>query len=407
MPFDVLLPQWGMGMNDGLVIKWLKQEGDAVTKGEPLVEIESSKVNSEVESPGDGTLARIVVPEGMTVDVGVRLAVVLADGETADLPEPMSASQAPAASPTAGPTAPPTPTPQSAAPAAAPPTAAGGRRQVTPIARRIAGELGVDVDSVSGTGPGGRVTEKDVRVAAEAGPAPTAAGVGPPVGKPVQLTGLRGAIARRMGESAAIPQVTLTTEVDVTATSELMSQLLRDWRSHRLRPQFQDLVLKAVARALTEHPRANSHLVDGEVREIASVNLGFALAVPDGLLVPVVQEADGKSILEIAQHVRDIAKRVREGHQTVEDLSWGTFTVTGLGSFGVDAFNPLLNPPEVGILGFGRIVQKPAVVDGEITVRSMLWLSLTFDHRAWDGAPAGEFLHAVSSHLSDPGWMVD
>lgn len=401
MPFDVLLPQWGMGMNDGLVIKWLKQEGEAVTKGEPLVEIESSKVNAEVESPGDGTLARIVVPEGMTVDVGVRLAVVLADGETADLPEPMSASQAPqAAAPATAPaTAPP--------PTAAPPTAPGGRRQVTPIARRIARELGVDVDTVNGTGPGGRVTEGDVRAAAEAGPAPAAADGGPPVRQTVQLTGLRGAIARRMGESAAIPQVTLTTEVDITASSELMNQLVRDWRSHRLRPQFQDLVLKAVARALTEHPRANSHMADGEVREIANVNLGFALAVPDGLLVPVIREAEGKSLLEIAQHVREVAKRVREGNQTVEDLSWGTFTVTGLGSFGVDAFNPLLNPPEVGILGFGRIVQKPAVVDSEIVVRSTLWLSLTFDHRAWDGAPAGEFLHAVSSHLSDPGWMVD
>ena len=401
MPFDVLLPQWGMGMNDGLVIKWLKQEGEAVTKGEPLVEIESSKVNADVESPGDGTLARIVVPEGMTVDVGAMLAVVLAEGETADLPEPMSPSQAPqSAAPAAAPAASP------AAPAA-PATAPGGRRQVTPVARRVAGELGVDVDSVNGTGPGGRVTEQDVRAAAEAGPAPAVAGEGPPVSQTVKLTGLRGAIARRMGESAAIPQVTLTTEVDVTASSELMNQLVRDWRSHRLRPQFQDLVLKAVARALTEHPRANSHLVDGEVREIANVNLGFALAVPDGLLVPVIHEADGKSLLEIAQHVREVAKRVREGNQTVEDLSWGTFTITGLGSFGIDAFNPLLNPPEVGILGFGRIVQKPAVVDGEIAVRSMLWLGLTFDHRAWDGAPAGEFLHAVSSHLSDPGWMVD
>lgn len=400
MPFDVLLPQWGMGMNDGTVIKWLKQEGDAVEQGDPLVEIESSKVNGEVESPGAGKLARIVVPEGMTVDTGTRLAVVLAEGETAELPEPMSTAATATAPLPASPSASAAPSPP-AAPAAPP---SGERRQVTPIARRVAKELDVDVDTVTGTGPGGRVTEQDVRTAAAGTPDTVA---GPPVREVVALRGLRGAIARRMAESAQIPTVTLTSEVDVTETDDLMVRLVREWRRDRIRPQFQDLVLKAVARSLSEQPRANAHFMGGEIRELAEVNLGFALAVPDGLLVPVVSNADRKSVLEIAQDVRGATTRVRGGHQTVEDLSGGTFTVTGLGSFGVDAFNPLINPPEVGILGFGRVAQKPAVVDGEVAIRSTVWLSLTFDHRAWDGAPAAEFLRAISKYLADPGWMVD
>ncbi|MCH7734724.1 MAG: E3 binding domain-containing protein, partial [Chloroflexi bacterium] len=205
MPFEVLLPQWGMGMNDGLLLKWLKAEGDSVAKGEGLVEIESSKVNGEVEAPEAGILARIVVPEGMTVDTGSLLAVILAEGETADLPDPIS--QAPSAAPVAVAAVAPTPS----APAAAP---AGGRPQVTPIARRLAKELNVDLANVAGTGPRGRVTEDDVRAAASGAAPATAVASGPPPGAPeaqevTKLSGLRATIARRMSESSQIPVVTL------------------------------------------------------------------------------------------------------------------------------------------------------------------------------------------------------
>ena len=211
MPTRVLLPQWGMGMNDGTIVKWLKQEGDAVEEGDPLCEVESAKVNSEVESPGAGTLARIVVPEGMTVDTGTLLAVLLAAGEEAvDLPEPMTDAKASA------------PTPSTTSPAGRQ-GAAGGRRQITPIARKVARELGVDLESVTGSGPGGRILEDDVRAAAAAPPAGAPAASpsypvedGPPVAETVRLTGLRATIARRMTESGGIPTVTLTTEADVT-----------------------------------------------------------------------------------------------------------------------------------------------------------------------------------------------
>ena len=401
MPFEVLLPQWGMGMNDGLLLKWLKAEGDSVAKGEGLVEIESSKVNGEVEAPEAGILARIVVPEGMTVDTGSLLAVILAEGETADLPDPIS--QAPSAAPVA--VAPAAPAPPATAPA-------GGRQQVTPVARRLAKELNVDLTNVAGTGPRGRVTEDDVRAAATGAAPATAVASGPPPGAPearevTKLSGLRATIARRMTESSQIPVVTLTTEVDVTDAQGLMEELVREWRKARIRPQFQDIILRAVARALSEHPRANAHFFNDEVHQYEDVNLGFAMAVTDGLVVPVIHNADKKPLLELAQHVRDAAKRVRAGEQTVEDFTGGTFSVTGLGHYGVDAFDPLLNPPEVGILGVGRIVEKAAVVDGEVGIRSMMWLGLTFDHRAWDGAPAGNFLQSISKYLSSPRWMLD
>jgi len=407
MPYEVLLPQWGMGMNDGLVLKWLKAEGDTVAVGDSLVEIESSKVNAEVEAAEEGILARIVVPEGMVVDTGSVLAVILAEGEEADLPEPLTSGSPPAAAAPAAPAA-------TAAPAAASGGGGGDRQQVTPIARRLAKELGVDLSTVTGTGPRGRVTEDDVRNTASGASAPAAAAAptaapysGPPAKEIEKLSGLRGTIARRMTESGQIPVVTLTTEVDVTAAQAMVEQLVRDWRRERIRPQFQDLVIRVVARALSEHPRANAHFNVDEVRIIEQVNVGFAMAVKDGLVVPVVHDADKKSALEIAQAVRDVAKRVRDNSVDVDDYSGATFSVTNLGHYGVDAFNPLLNPPEVGILGLGRIAEKPAIVAGEVKARSMMWLGLTFDHRAWDGAPAGDFLQAVSRYLSDPSWITE
>jgi len=405
MPTRVLLPQWGMGMNEGTIVKWLKQEGDAIEEGDPLCEVESAKVNSEVESPGAGTLARIVVPEGMTVDTGTLLAVLLAAGEEAvDLPEPMS--DAKASAPT------PSPTPVASSPAGRP-GAAGERRQITPIARKVARELGVDLESVTGSGPGGRILEGDVRAAAAGPPAAAAVAVpsypvedGPPVAETIPLTGLRATISRRMTESGGIPTVTLTTEADVTNAVAMQRQLVGEWRSHRLRPQFQDLVLAATARALKDHPRMNAHFAGDEIRLIADVNLAFAVAMPDGLIVPVIHGAGDMTTLDIARRVREVMSRVKSNDLNVDDMRHGTFSVTNLGSANVDAFDPLLDPPQVGILGVGRVVQKPAVFEGDIVARSMCFLSLTFDHRAVDGFPAGELLRAIAANLADPGWMA-
>ena len=409
MSAPIILPQWGMGMNDGEVIKWLKVIGDPVTKGDQLVEIESSKVNAEVEATADGTLGRIDVEEGRVVDVGTILGHVLEAGDSeSDLPAlVIAAAPAVAAAPATSPvTVAPT------APDAAP---RGGKKIVTPRARRLAKEMGVDLADVTGSGPSGRVTEDDVKraAAAPAGAggtsAPAAAAPPPesvvPVKELVKLSGLRGTIARRMSESAAIPSVTLSTTADVTEAVAFQRELVGEWREHRIRPQYQDLVIAAVARALKENPIANAHLVGDEVRILDEINVGIAMAIPEGLLVPVIKNADQKSLLEIAQEVRDLAKKAKSNSLGIDEMTNGTFSITNLSSYNIDVFDPLLNPPEIGILGVGTVEEKPVVVDGEVVVRSNANLNLAFDHRAWDGAPAADFVRSIGKLLSDPGWM--
>jgi pyruvate dehydrogenase E2 component (dihydrolipoamide acetyltransferase) len=404
MSAPIILPQWGMGMNDGEVVKWLKAIGDPVSKGDQLVEIESSKVNAEVEATADGTLGRIDIEEGRVVDVGTVLGYLLEAGESdSDLPE--AAVVGGSAS---------TPAPVAVAAPAAPAASAaprGSRQVVTPRARRLAKELEVDLATVTGTGPSGRVTEDDVR-AAESGAssaAPAAAAPLPesvvPVKETVKLAGLRGTIARRMSESAAVPSVTLSTKADVTDAIAFQRELVGEWRQHKLRPQYQDLVIAAVARALKETPSANTHLVGDELRILDEVNVGVAMAIPEGLLVPVIKNADQKSLLEIAQEVRGLARKAKDNSLSIDEMTGSSFSITNLSSYDIEDFNPLLNLPEVGILGVGSVGEVPAVVDGEVVVRSVGHLNLAFDHRAWDGAPAAEFVRLIARYLSDPSWM--
>jgi len=392
-----------MGMNDGEVIKWLKAVGDPIAKGDQLVEIESSKVNAEVEATTDGTLGRIDVEEGRVVDVGTVLGHILEAGDSeGDLPD---------AAPVAGSAS--TPAPVAAAAPAAPAAAApkGGKQIVTPRARRLAKELGVDLAGVTGTGPSGRVTEDDVKAANEAPAASAAPAAAPlpesvvPVKEVVKLTGLRGTIARRMSESAAIPSVTLSTTADVTDAVAFQRELVGEWRQHKIRPQYQDLVIAAVAKALKDMPVANAHLVGDEIRILDEVNVGVAMAIPEGLLVPVIKNADQKSLLEIAQEVRDLAKKAKANSLSIDEMTNSTFSITNLSSYNINTFDPLLNPPEIGILGVGTVEEQPAVVDGEVAVRSIANLNLAFDHRAWDGAPAAEFVRSIAKLLSDPSWM--
>ncbi|MCZ6538620.1 MAG: dihydrolipoamide acetyltransferase family protein [Chloroflexi bacterium] len=412
MSAPIILPQWGMGMNDGEIVKWLKGVGDPVSKGDQLVEIESSKVNAEVEATADGTLGRIDVEEGRIVDVGTVLGYVLEAGESdSDLPELTIVGDSASAPATAAPAAPIATAAPAAASRAAP---AGGKQVVTPRARRLAKEMGVDLAGVTGTGPSGRVTEDDVRAAESGagGQAPAAAGVAAPlpesvvpVKEAVKLAGLRGIIARRMTESAAVPTVTLSTHADVTDTIAFQRELVGEWRQHKLRPQYQDLVIAAVARALKETPAANTHLVGDELRILDEVNVGIAMAVPDGLLVPVIQNADQKSLLEIAQQVRELARKAKANSLSIDEMTGSTFSITSLGSYDIEDFNPLLNLPEIGILGVGSVGEVPTVVGGEVVVRSIAHLNLAFDHRAWDGAPAAEFVRLIAKYLADPSWM--
>jgi pyruvate dehydrogenase E2 component (dihydrolipoamide acetyltransferase) len=436
MATNVLLPQWGMNMEDGLLVKWLVKEGDAVEAGQPLVEVETAKIESELESPVSGVVAHVMVPEGTTVDVGTIVAVVAEPGE--DVPRPSTAS------PPRGP---------KVERRKAPATAALGQRgrgvQVTPVARRLAGQHDIDLDRVQGTGPNGRITEEDVTRAVEAErsgerrPAvqvvPRARqlasqhgielsqvqGTGPDgrvlvadveraiatlvpggVAEVIPIRGIRKTIADRMLHSAqSTAPVTLTTEADVTEAVRFKEVLLSRWREHRIRPLEIDLIVKATAEALKEHPRLNALVAKDEIRLLEEINIGVATAVPDGLMVPVIKRADEKDLLSIAREIREMADRARKSELSVDDVTGATFTITSLAGYQIDAFTPIIDSPQVAILGVGRVAEKPGMHRGEVAVRSMMFLSLTFDHRAVDGAPAGEFLRAVSQKLEAPDWM--
>ena len=438
MATNVLLPQWGMNMEDGTLTRWLVNEGDEIAEGQPLVEVETAKINSELESPASGVVSHIMAAEGSLVKVGELVAVIGEPGENPPRPEPKAA-----------------------------PSPAGARRrqrqrdarptgaaasQVTPVARRLARDNGIDLDEVNGTGPRGRITEQDVRAAIDARQSrpqvqvvPRArmlarqedidltdvAGSGPngritvadveraiaerdaviaradAVGEIVPLTGLRKIIADRMTLSiSTMAQVTLTTEVDVTELLNLRERLVTEWRPHRMRPMDQDLIIGAVAGALKAHPRLNSHLVDGNVLLLKEVNIGVAVAVPDGLVVPVLRGADSLDLLGIARQIRTLADKTRKNALGVDDMTGAGFTVTALSNYDIDVFTPIIDPPQVAILGLGRAIEKPVVVDGEIVVRSMMHLSVTFDHRALDGVPVAEFIRTLKASLESPGELV-
>jgi pyruvate dehydrogenase E2 component (dihydrolipoamide acetyltransferase) len=445
MAHEIVLPQWGMEMQDATIVKWLKQEGDSVREGEPLVELETAKIETEMESTASGVLAHILVPEGATIPIRTVLAIVAAPGE--QVPRPAGAAPSVTAAPV---TAPGLPSPVAAAPLR---LAAQGAPQVVPAARRLAQERGIDLSQVQGTGPGGRILLEDVQRALEARtavpPAPAAVsvqvtpvarrlaqqhgidlgqvqGTGPrgrilvedveraiaaqakPMGQPAQVVpikGIRQTIATRMLQSLqTTAQVTLTTEVDVTDAMKLREGLARQWTDGGLSPLH--LVIKATARALKEHPRMNAIQKEHEVELVREINVGVAVSLQEGLIVPTIRRADEKHLAAIARESRDLADKARDGKASYDEVTGGTFTITNLGSYGIDAFTPIINSSQVGILGVGRVVEKPVVYQGEITKRSMMFLSLTFDHRVIDGAPAAEFLYTVKGYLEDPWWMV-
>ena len=449
MASEIVLPQWGMEMQDGVIVRWLKEVGDTVQEGEPLVEVETAKLQTELESTASGVLARIVAQEGDIVPIRGVLAIIAAPGE--EIPPPEAAPQS-AAAPAQSAAAPP-PSLQQSAPSA---SGSGGRVPVVPAARRLAQEKGIDIDQVQGSGPGGRVMIADVEQAvAKAAPAAASANTGAkvqvvpaarrlatengvdlarvsgsgPGGRvmlvdvetalqsngqappdqstlaPIRLEGMRRTIATRMLQSVqTMAQVTVTTEVNVTEAMVLRAGLSRHQEQGNLSPL--QLVIKATARALKDHPRLNALQMEDEVRPIGQINIGVAVALEEGLITPVIRDADTKTLAELATEGRELAAKTREGRARPEDVSDGTFTISNLGANQIDAFTPIINPPQVAILGVGRVVEKPIIEHGEITKGSMMYLSLTFDHRIVDGAPAAAFLQTVSGYLQDPWWMV-
>ncbi len=452
MASEIVLPQWGMEMQDGTIVRWLKQEGDTVAEGEPIVEVETAKLQTELESTASGVLSRIVAQEGQIVPIRGVLCVIAEPGEVVEAPAAPAAASAPATSTT--------PASQAAngasaagvqvvpaarrlarersldlaqvsgsgpngrilladveaalqAPAASPEPSAGRERvPVVPAARRLARENDIDLVTVSGSGPQGRILIEDVesaiaaRSATPASPEPSADGV-------VPLTGIRGAVATRMLQSMqTTAQVTLTTEAIVTEAMQLRRGLSRH-HSEEAGGNIGPLpvVVKATAEALKRHPRMNAIETTGadgtaQVQMLTEINIGLAVALEEGLVTPVIRGADGKSLAQLAAENRDLAARTREGRTRPEEISGGTFTITNLGANDIDGFTPIINPPQVGILGVGRVVEKPVIVDGEVAKGETMYLSLTFDHRMIDGAPAAEFLQTVKRLLEDPWWMV-
>lgn len=402
-------------MEDGVISKWLKAVGEPVQRGEPLFEVESDKVTTEVEAPTDGVLRQIVVGEGQKIDVGTVLAVIAAPGEATggESAKPAANPASHAATTNGGAKDAGTAVATASAPPAAP--AVAEKIFITPRARKVAQELGVDITLIKGTGPSGRILERDIVAAAPSATVPAAPqpATPPPAPTPVQppvvlpslpLSGIRRTIAERMVRSQqTVAEVTLNAEVDMAEVVKLRGQVSAEWQKlHGFKVTYTEVIVKAVAKALREYPRLNSSLTETGLVEHPEVNVGVAVALDDGLIVPVVRNADGKSLLEIARIVKDLGERARKNQLSRDDLIGGTFTVTNLGTLGVENFTPIINWPECAILGVGRIAERAVVRDGQIVARPTMWLSLTFDHRIVDGAPAAQFLSRVQRLLESP-----
>ncbi|MEO8690796.1 MAG: dihydrolipoamide acetyltransferase family protein [Solirubrobacteraceae bacterium] len=461
---DVAMPRLSDSMEEGTILKWLKSDGDEVKHGEELVEIETDKANMTYEADSDGVLS-IVAKEGDTLPVGETIAR-LGDGSEGGEPEEPAAEEEPPAEddepeedgeseedeqpeeePAAEEEEPSGNGKPSETPEPAPAEAQGssgngdgdgdGRIKASPVAKRMAREMGVELEQLKGTGPGGRIVKADVEAAAEGGgtttaeaeapakaeQAPVAAeapqeekkDVPPPVAAPEKdgksgrgdvdhrdLTRLQQTVARRMAESkATAPDFVLNVEVDMEEAVELRKQL-KAASGEQPAPSFNDFVIKASALALRDFPRANGAYRDGRFELYSRVNVGVAVAGQDALVVPTVFDADSKSLGQIARESRTVAQRVRAGAITPPELSSGTFTVSNLGMFGIKRFVAVINPPQAAILAVGALEPRPVVRDGEVVVRSIMELTLSCDHRILYGADAAEFLAKIREYLEQP-----
>jgi len=414
---QVTLPRLGQGMESGVIVKWLKSEGEQVEKGDPLYELDTEKVTQEVEADSSGVLLRILANEGDEIEVGKAIAVIGEAGEevseeeeTPDRVEPDEGGaeigvEKPAEGPEredereegreAGTDAPSEPEQR----------ANGGRVKASPLARRIAKERGVDLAQLRGTGPEGRIVAEDVE---RAGVSLQRAPAAPPSAAPgevevVKLNQMRKTIARRMTEAWEAPAFQISMSADMTASIRLREALLERVEEGGVRPTYSDILTKVVALALMRHRDMNAHFAGDEVHLFPTANIGIAVAIPHGLVVPVIPSCETRSIPEIAAARADIVGRTREGKLRAEDLENGTFTISNLGMYGVERFTAVLNPPQAGILAVGAIEEHPVVVDGDLEIQPRMDLTLTVDHRSVDGATASEFLRTVKSFLEEPG----
>lgn len=409
---NVTMPKLGFDMQEGTLVRWLKQPGDKIERGEPIAEIETDKAVIEVEAFESGVLVKLLVEEGTTVPVGEPIAILdTGDGGAAEEPaaEAQPAAEAPAAAEPAKQEAPapaqaPAPAPAAAQPAAAAPTT-DGRVKASPLARRLAAEHGVDLRTVAGTGPGGRIVKADVLQAAQQAPAPAAApvpAVPTPEDKIIPMSRMRQTIARRLVESKQqAPHFYVTMAIEMDKAMELRANL-NAIGDGEVRVSVNDMVIKATAIALQKHPGLNVTF-DGEAIHVhGAVHMAMAVALDEGLITPVIRDAHAKSLLQIAQESRALAEAARAGGLRPDQYQGGTFTISNLGMFGVEEFSAIINPPQGAILAVSAVQEQPVVRDGELAVGRVMRVTVSADHRVTDGAQVAVFLQELKNVLENP-----
>ncbi|EZP78255.1 branched-chain alpha-keto acid dehydrogenase subunit E2 [Parageobacillus genomosp. 1] len=412
MAVEIFMPKLGMSMKEGTVVEWLKKKGDKVKKGESVAVISSDKIETDIEAPQDGVLLEILVEQDETVEVGKVIGYIGQEGEKPDGQSNETPQE----------------TPQQAMQEVAvsvgtiePNTTSRHMLRVSPAARKLAREAGIDLSNISGSGPKGRITRADVEKAIQLKQASlqpvrekqtiaettqiTAEQKGVTV-KPV--TGMRKVIATRMFTSLQqTAQLTIHMKADVTELLELQAKLRKELQDESdIKLTITDFIARATILALCTHKQMNSLYQNGHIHTYDSVHLGIAVALENGLVVPVIPYAEKLSLKEISKKIKELSVRAREGKLSSEEMRGSTFTITSLGAYGVEFFTPVLNPPEVGILGVGTVTDTPVFVGDAIQKRKILPLSLTFDHQVIDGAPASQFLTTIKNYLEKPYKML-
>jgi pyruvate dehydrogenase E2 component (dihydrolipoamide acetyltransferase) len=419
MPVEIVMPKLGLTMTEGLIVEWRKKEGDPVKKGDILFVLETEKVTYEVEAPEDGTLGKILVKEQETVAVGAAVAYLLKPGEAA-----VEVTAAPSAAPKAE-AASPAPASAPAVPASA--ASAGGRVKATPLAKKVAKELGIDLAAVAGSGPGGRILREDVEKAKAAGvqpPAAPAAAAAPAPAAPAQaqaapaasaaegrlaaFTGMRKTIAKRMLQSKVeAAQAYMGNTVDATRIQALRAELMPFIeKKSGVRITITDLMMKVTGAALREHPVINTRWTDKGVLYLPEVNMGMAMALDEGLIVPVIKNINAKSLGQVAQDRVALIEKGKKNSFLPDDIKGSTFTLSAMGMFGLETFTAIINQPENAILAVGAILDKPVALKGEVVIRPMMSVNLTYDHRTIDGAEAGKFMRTLKEMIEEPLYIL-
>ncbi|WP_350346148.1 dihydrolipoamide acetyltransferase family protein [Heyndrickxia faecalis] len=402
MPVEVIMPKLGMAMKEGTVSQWNKTEGEAVKKGDPIASISSEKIEMEIESPADGNVLKINVPEGKGVPPGTVICYIgNPDEEVAATAAPVQEEKGQKEEIKA------------ARPAPLPKKPGKVRVKISPVARKMAEAAGIKPEDIKGTGPGGRITKEDVEqaIASKKESRKQDSLIQAPAGKEPKHTpvsGMRKVIAERMHASLqSAAQLTITMKADVTELLALKTQVKETIaKRYGSKLTITDFIARAAILALENHPEMNSAFMDNTIVTYPEIHLGIATAVEKGLIVPVIRNADSKSLIDLAKEIKEKTAAARSGKLPADEMQGSTFTISSLGASGVEFFTPILNPPEAGILGVGVVSDEAVFIGDKIEKRSRLPLSLTFDHRVLDGAPAAAFLQTVKQYLEEPVTML-